>query len=124
MKGRMKVVVLGLILGVGMAGCSRDRDQRSTDTKTAPDTTVVVNPPASSASTSNSDIENAVKAKFQSDEQLRAANINVDANSDKKEITLSGTVPSQELRNRALELAKSAQAGITVNDKIEVKPAA
>jgi osmotically-inducible protein OsmY len=120
----MKVIILGLVLGVGMVGCSRDRDQRSTDTKSSPDTTVVINPPATSTSMSNSDIENAVKAKLQSDEQLRAANINVDANSDKREITLSGTVTSQDLRNRALDLAKSAQAGLTVNDKIEVKPAA
>ena len=70
---------------------------------------------------SNSDIENAIKAKLLSDEQLRAANLNVDAPSDKREITLSGTVSSEELRNRALDVTKRAQAGLTVTDKIEVK---
>ena len=124
MKGRTKVVLLGLVLGVGTVGCSRDRDERATDIKSSPDTTVATTPPATSPPMSNSDIENAVKAKLQSDEQLRSANINVDANSDKREITLSGTVTSQELRTRALDLAKGAQAGVTVNDKIEVKPAA
>ena len=124
MKGRMKVVILGLVLGVGVVGCSRDRDDRSKDSTTNRDTTVANTPSTTGAPMSNSDLENAVKAKLQSDEQLRAANINVDANSDKREITLSGTVPSQELRNRALELAKAAQSGVTVNDKIEVKPAA
>ena len=124
MKGPMKVVILGLVLGVGVVGCSRDRDDRSKDTTTNRDTTVATTPSTTGAPMSNSDLENAVKAKLQSDEQLRAANINVDANSDKREITLSGTVPSQELRNRALELAKAAQSGVTVNDKIEVKPAA
>jgi len=124
MKGRIKVAVLGLVLGVGMIGCSRDRSERATENKTSPDTTVATTPPATGATMSNSDIENAVKVKLQSDEQLRAANINVDANSDKREVTLSGTVTSQELRNRALDLAKGAQAGLTINDKIEVKPAA
>lgn len=124
MKGPMKVVILGLVLGVGVVGCSRDRDDRSKDSTTNRDTTVATTPSTTGAPMSNSDLENAVKAKLQSDEQLRAANINVDANSDKREITLSGTVPSQELRNRALELAKAAQSGVTVNDKIEVKPAA
>jgi osmotically-inducible protein OsmY len=39
-------------------------------------------------------------------------------------VTLSGTVRSQEVRNKAVDLAKSAHSGLTVNDKIDVKPAA
>jgi hypothetical protein len=31
---------------------------------------------------------------------------------------------SQEMRNKAVDLAKSAQPGIMIEDKIEVKPAA
>jgi len=72
---------------------------------------------------SSSDMENAVKAKLQNDDQLRAANIDVNVDADKKEITLSGTVISQEQRKRVLDLAKQAHAGLTVNDKIDVKPA-
>lgn len=73
-------------------------------------------------SLSSSDLENAVKAKLQNNDELRVANINVHADADKKEISLSGTVTSREQRNRALDLAKEAHAGLTVNDKIDVKP--
>jgi outer membrane lipopolysaccharide assembly protein LptE/RlpB len=69
-----------------------------------------------------SELENAVKAKLQSDEQLRNASINVSADAEKNAVTLSGTVPSQDARNKAVELAKSAHSGITVKDQIEVKP--
>jgi osmotically-inducible protein OsmY len=61
---------------------------------------------------------------LQSDEQLRNAPIKVSADAEKNAVTLSGTVASEEARNRALELAKSAHSGITVNDQIEVKPVA
>jgi osmotically-inducible protein OsmY len=69
-----------------------------------------------------SELENAVKAKIQSDEQLRNAPIRVSADAEKNAVTLSGTVPSQDVRDKAVELAKSAHSGITVNDQIEVKP--
>ena len=69
-----------------------------------------------------SELENAVKAKLQSDEQLRNASINVSADAEKNAVTLSGTVPSQDARNKAVKLAKSAHSGITVKDQIEVKP--
>jgi osmotically-inducible protein OsmY len=72
---------------------------------------------------SNSDLENAVKAKLSTDEQLRTANLDVDANASKNEVTISGTVSSQDHRSKAVELSKSAHSGVTVNDKIDVKPA-
>jgi osmotically-inducible protein OsmY len=72
---------------------------------------------------SNSDLENAVRAKLGSDEQLRTAKLDVDANASKNEVTISGTVQSQDHRTKAVELAKDAHSGITVNDKIDVKPA-
>jgi len=123
----IKLMIAGLVLGVGLSACGKDRQDRVADTTTtAPSATpnTSTTPGTSGTTMSNSDVENAIKAKLQSDEQLRAANIKVDADADKKEITLSGTVPSQELRTRAVDLAKSTQAGMTVNDKIDVKPAA
>jgi hyperosmotically inducible protein len=70
----------------------------------------------------DSDLENTIKAKLNSNAQLRDANLDVDANVDRNEVTLSGKVGSQELRSKAVELARSAQTGITVNDKIDVIP--
>lgn len=71
---------------------------------------------------SHADLENAVKAKFKADEQLRSADLGVRANSANNEITLSGSVESEILRSKAVELARSVDSGVTVNDQIEVKP--
>lgn len=135
---RFGIVVFGLVVGLGLVSC-RNRDEsannnttRDSTTATAPTSpgtapTTGTGPAGTSTGTtqmSNSDLENAVKAKLQSDDQLRSAGLKVDANADKKEVTLSGTVPSQDLRTRAVDLAKSAQDGVIVNDKIDVKPAA
>ena len=39
---------------------------------------------------SDSDLENAVRAKFEDDPQLKAAKLDVDADADKNEITIAG----------------------------------
>jgi osmotically-inducible protein OsmY len=79
---------------------------------------------SSAAKMSDSDLEQAIQSKFESDAQLKDAKLDVDADVDKNEVTISGTVHSQEIRNKAVELTKSVQSGLTVNDKIDVKPAA
>ena len=71
---------------------------------------------------SNSDLENHIRAKLDSDEHLKAANLSVIADAKKKEAMLSGTVESEALRSKAVELAKSAHPDLTVKDMIDVKP--
>jgi osmotically-inducible protein OsmY len=71
---------------------------------------------------SGSELEETVKAKLQSDEQLRNASIKVSADAERNAVTLSGTVATEDARSKAVELAKSAHSGVTVNDQIEVKP--
>jgi osmotically-inducible protein OsmY len=78
--------------------------------------------PTPKAQMTNSELENKIKANFKTDAQLDAANLSVDANVDRNEITLSGTVGSESLRTKAIELAKSAHAGLIVTTKIDVKP--
>jgi BON domain len=107
-------------LNVILAGCD-DRSTRQPATQPPPSPS----PTAPSAvKMSDSDLEKAVRAKLESDVALKEVKLDVDANADKNEVTLSGTVRSQEIRDKAVELAKSAHSGITVNDKIDVKPAA
>jgi len=77
---------------------------------------------SNAAPMSNSDLENAVKDRLNSDADLRNANLTVDADANKNEVTLSGSVQSQALSNRAVELAKSARADVNVINKLEVKP--
>lgn len=74
------------------------------------------------AKMSDGDLEKSIKAKLDADAQLKAADISVSANVDRKEATLSGTVETQAQRSRAIELAKSSQAGLVLTDKIDVKP--
>ncbi len=78
--------------------------------------------PSPMAKMTNSELETKIKDQFRTDAQLNAANLSVDANVDRNEITLSGTVGSESLRAKAVELAKAAHAGLIVTTKIDVKP--
>ena len=88
----------------------------------AADTREATTGPTTKAQMTNSELEEKIKARFKTDAQLNAANLSVDANVDRNEITLSGTVGSESLRTKAIELAKSAHAGLIVTTKIDVKP--
>src|SRR5262245_31257729 len=72
----------------------------------------------------DSDLEQKITNQFKADPQLRDANLSVDADADRNLVTLSGTVESEAMRTRALELARAAHPGLTINDKIDVKPRA
>jgi osmotically-inducible protein OsmY len=72
---------------------------------------------------SDSELENTIRAKLESDNAVKQANLSVTADADEKKATLSGTVESQEVRSKAIELAQSAQPGLTIEDKIDVRPA-
>jgi osmotically-inducible protein OsmY len=74
-----------------------------------------------STENANAELEKAVKAKLAGDPQLKEAQVAVTGDVTRNQVTLSGTVPSEALRAKAAELAKSAQAGVTVNNKITVK---
>jgi hyperosmotically inducible periplasmic protein len=104
---------LGLtLLGVSLSlnGCA------------AADSREATSGPTPKAQMTNSELEEKIKARFKTDAQLNAANLSVDANVNRNEITLSGTVGSESLRTKAIELAKSAHAGLIVTTKIDVKP--
>jgi len=100
--------MIALVLTMGFMGCEPGGD----DSGRA----------ESKAVLSNSDLENHIKAKLDTDEQVRAANLSIIADTKKKEAILSGTVESEALRSKAVQLARSAHSGLTVNDMIDVKP--
>jgi osmotically-inducible protein OsmY len=70
----------------------------------------------------DSDLENAVRKKLETNPQLKSADLSVNADAVRNEVTLSGTVRTHAARKKAIELAKSAKTGVAVNDKIDVKP--
>jgi osmotically-inducible protein OsmY len=98
----MRVVLTFSMLGIlALSGCSRSG--------------------TNAAGPSNSDLEQAIKAKMAAEPELARA-ISVRANADKKEVTLSGTVPSESLRTEAIRLAKSSGEGLILTDTIDVRP--
>jgi len=99
------LVAAGLLLA---NGCGQNDRRNSTSPEALP--------------LSDSDLESNIKAKIDSDPGLRAANLDVDANASENRATISGTVPSEAMRTRAVELAHSAKEGMTLDVKVDVKP--
>jgi osmotically-inducible protein OsmY len=118
MKKFIWLVWLLFALNVVFTGCDERGRQPGTRTTPSPSTA------PSTSKLSDSDLEKAVRAKLENDPQLKEADVSVNADTDRNEITLSGTVRSRAAREKAVELAKSAKPGVAVNDKIDVKPGA
>jgi osmotically-inducible protein OsmY len=97
-----------------------EKMQEKTGTRTARSPSIA----PTKSTLSDSDLENAVRAKLANDAELKEADLSVVAIAERNEITLSGTVRTRAAREKAIELAKSAKPGVAVNDKIEVKPGA
>ncbi len=79
-------------------------------------------PQATSSSTPQSSpaLEETVRTNLNADPQLKASNLDVKANADRNEVTLSGKVESESVKSKAVESAKSAQAGLNVISNIDV----
>jgi len=120
MKNLLWLTPIVLSASLILPGCDKGEDQAPIS-QTGPSTTT----PSTTATTmSDSDLEKAIRAKLESDDAVKQANLSVSADINDNKATLSGTVVSQDLRAKAIDLAKSAQPGLTVEDKIDVKPAA
>ncbi len=106
LSAKLNTIAFALIGMMLLAGCSQaDR------TKTA------------ASGQANTSLEQTIQASFASDAQLQNSGLSVTANADKNEVILSGTVPSEDSRNKAVALAKAAQPGLYVMDTINVRPA-
>jgi osmotically-inducible protein OsmY len=115
-----RFIWLALLIGLNLvsAGCDKRARQPGTGRTPSPSTA------PSTSKLSDSDLENAARAKLESDAQLKEADLSVIADAARNEITLSGTVRTHAAREKAIELVKSAKPGVAVNDKIDVKPGA
>jgi osmotically-inducible protein OsmY len=101
--GLSSIIMLGL-----MAGCS----QTGTPTSASVPSTMT-----------DSDLKRAVQSSLEADPQVSAAKIDIDADAKDNKVTLKGTVPTETMRIRAVELAKAGRPNLQVTDKIDVKPA-
>jgi hyperosmotically inducible protein len=79
--------------------------------------------PVSEVRITNTDVEHAVKARLAAEPLLANLSIGVSADVDKNQITLTGTVPTEPMRMQVVNIARAARPGVSVVDKIDVKPA-
>jgi len=70
---------------------------------------------------SESDLENTIRARLHDDEFLKGADLNVKANAVSNEVTISGVVETKVMRDRAIDLARTTDSGVAVNDRVEVR---
>jgi hypothetical protein len=111
---QQSLVAVFFVLAVAALACGRSGGPENREPAIMSGTTNTVR--------SNADLETAVKAKFKTDDQLRSADLGVSADAANNEITLSGSVESEALRAKAVDLARSVDSEVIVNDQIDVKP--
>ena len=115
----LPVIIASILV---LPACDKKQDDRIPSSEKPPSSTGT--PSAPGAAMSNSDLEKAIHAKLESDDALKQAKLSVNADVKDNKVKIAGTVVSQEMRTKALDLAKSVQPGITIEDQIEVKPSA
>jgi osmotically-inducible protein OsmY len=120
MKNLLWLTPIVLSSSLILPGCDKGAEDPAPISQSSPSTT----PDTTTAKMSDSDLENVIRTKLESDDAVKQANLSVSADVDDNKATISGTVVSQDLRAKAIDLAKSAQPGLTIEDKIDVKPAA
>lgn len=103
--------VLALAL---MAGCSNRDTARNTADRDAD---------ASRTGMSDSEMTKAIQTRLDADADLNSAGVKASANAGKDEVTLTGTVASEDLRSRAVRMTQGYRPSLRIVDKIDVKPA-
>jgi osmotically-inducible protein OsmY len=68
------------------------------------------------------ELEQTIRAKLASNETLKRADLDVRVQAAKNKATLWGIVSSEHVREQAFQLARSAQSGLIVNDKMAIRP--
>lgn len=106
MKAVLSITLLAFLGAMAFVACDSSLDRDNTSGSAMTDT----------------QLEEAIKAKLNSDAQLRAIGLSVDADASRNEATISGTVESQDVRTKAVSLAQSVKSGLVVTDKIDVEP--
>ncbi|MCA9775666.1 MAG: BON domain-containing protein [Candidatus Eremiobacteraeota bacterium] len=104
MSSKIKQLVLTFLLALAVVGCS-----------TAPK-----DPPPSSIKALDSTVVTTAKMNLKTDPELAASDIQVSAENDL--LVLRGTVPSEEAKAKAEEIAKKTKRVEKVANHLEVKP--
>ena len=101
------ILTLLMIPTAGLfGGCERSDPAESADNRVRP---------------ADIELENTIKATLKNDPRLRNLNLEVDADADRNEATISGEVMNEKTRALAIETVRGAHASVTINDQIAVK---
>jgi len=96
-----KIELLCIAIAVSLiVGCNRETGQAAGET--------------------NADMKQRIESKINTDTELSAAKLTIDADAVQNHVAISGTVDSEDLQARATELAKSAAPGVTVDNQVTV----
>src|SRR5262245_19680025 len=71
---------------------------------------------ASEPRMSDTDLKNKIETQINADPQLRDENLSISTDADRNRATLSGAVPTENMRTKAVELARAAHPGLTIED--------
>jgi osmotically-inducible protein OsmY len=112
MKKHLVTFAFLLAVSFAAAGCEMPNGNNPATSKTTD----------GKAKMTDSELETAIQAKLNSETALGGVKLDVDADADTNQVTVSGTVESQAQRTRALEVIRNAHAGLVITDKIDVKP--
>ena len=92
---------LCLAIGVTLTvGCNRESGQAAGETDSA--------------------MQQRIASRINADAELNSAHLSVDADAAQNKATISGTVDSEELQTRALDLARNADPGVIIDNRIDV----
>src|SRR5437868_7559255 len=108
----MRRTIYTLLIAVGLCATACDNMKNTERTAQGSSTPAIT----------DSQLEQDVQTALNSDPTIRAANLKVSADADKNKAEISGTVASEPLRTRAIDLAKTAHAGLLITDEIKVVP--
>ena len=104
--GSLALTILGI--SAFLSGCSTAGSPQATGSSTP------------QPQMTNAALEEKIKTNLNADAKIKTANLDVTANADRNEATLSGTVESESMKTKAVESARSAQPGLSVNSNIKV----
>lgn len=119
-------ILISLVIGTAMAGAACQQRSPSTTSQTRPPETATTTPPASTAANrpmtqpanavDDAAITAKVKTAIMAEPGLKATEINVDTKD--AVVTLTGTVPSMPLKDKAKEIASSVSGVKSVQDNL------
>ncbi|WP_053333777.1 BON domain-containing protein [Gemmatimonas phototrophica] len=116
----IRIIPLAALLLCSAAACSNTADGVKQDASNATEKTAEAGAEAGDAMSGAAKTAD-VKAALLADTLVAGMEINVDTKEETKTVTLSGVVPSEGVRDRAIQVAQNNATGYTVVDNLTIR---